>query len=99
MTARPPGEFASTHWSIVREARSDHARRREALESLCRTYWPPVYSYLRRRGHSPADVFMQQESGDPGHTPGPEEIFLNNALLENGHAVRKDAWEFGDWVM
>ena len=42
---------------------------------------------------------MQQESGDPGHTPGPEEIFLNNALLENGHAVRKDAWEFGDWVM
>lgn len=26
-----------------------------------------------------------------------DEIFLNNALLENGHAVRKDAWEFGDW--
>lgn len=26
-----------------------------------------------------------------------DEISLNNALLENGQAVRKDAWEFGDW--
>ena len=23
----------------------------EALESLCRTYWYPVYAYLRRKGH------------------------------------------------
>ena len=43
-----------------------------------------------------ADVFMQQESGDPGQATGPEEIFLNNALLSNGHAVRKDAEDFGD---
>jgi endonuclease YncB( thermonuclease family) len=35
-----------------------------------------------------ADVFLTTDSG---------EIFLNNALLENGQAVRKDAWEFGDW--
>ena len=28
---------------------------------------------------------------------GGSEIYLNNALLENGHAVRKDEWEFGDW--
>lgn len=50
------GEFAQTQWSTVRDARTDHARRREALEALCRTYWRPVYSYLRRRGHSPADA-------------------------------------------
>ena len=25
------------------------------------------------------------------------EHILNHALLENGHAVRKDAWEFRDW--
>ncbi len=25
------------------------------------------------------------------------DCFLNNALLENGHAVRKDSWQFGDW--
>ncbi len=24
-------------------------------------------------------------------------LFLNNALLGNGQATRKDAWEFGDW--
>ena len=36
-----------------------------------------------------ADVFLVGASG--------REIFLNNALLENGHAVTKQAWEFGDW--
>jgi RNA polymerase sigma factor (sigma-70 family) len=55
-TATPGGEFAPTQWSVVRDARGDEARRRPALENLCRTYWPPVYSYLRRHGHSPADA-------------------------------------------
>ena len=36
-----------------------------------------------------AEVFVPTKSGG--------EVFLNNALLENGHAVRKDEWEFGDW--
>ena len=36
-----------------------------------------------------ADVFAPAESGEP--------VFVNNALLENGHAERKDAWEFRDW--
>lgn len=25
----------------------------EALERLCRTYWYPLYAYVRRRGHPP----------------------------------------------
>lgn len=50
------GAFASTQWSVVLGARGDQARQRLALEQLCRTYWPPVYSFLRRRGHSPADA-------------------------------------------
>jgi len=27
-----------------------------ALESLCRAYWYPLYAYVRRLGHSPADA-------------------------------------------
>jgi RNA polymerase sigma-70 factor (ECF subfamily) len=28
----------------------------EALESLCRTYWYPLYAFVRRQGHSPHDA-------------------------------------------
>jgi RNA polymerase sigma-70 factor (ECF subfamily) len=48
--------FSPTQWSVVLAARSDSGRRREALEQLCATYWPPIYGYLRRRGHIPADA-------------------------------------------
>jgi len=27
-----------------------------ALEELCRTYWYPLYAYVRHQGHSPADA-------------------------------------------
>jgi len=36
-----------------------------------------------------ADVFLSPATD--------EEIFLNNTLLQNHHALRKDAWEFRDW--
>src|SRR5437764_2621589 len=29
---------------------------REALTSLCETYWYPLYAFLRSRGHSAADA-------------------------------------------
>jgi RNA polymerase sigma factor (sigma-70 family) len=50
------GVFSPTQWSVVLAARSDSARRREALEQLCATYWPPIYGYLRRRGKNPSDA-------------------------------------------
>src|ERR1043165_9320258 len=49
--------FATTHWSVVLAAGASHTpRARAALEYLCRTYWPPLYAYVRRRGHSPEDA-------------------------------------------
>jgi len=55
----PPGaaQFQNTRWSIVLAAgRNDSARAREPLETLCRTYWPPVYAFVRRQGHSSHDA-------------------------------------------
>jgi len=46
------GRFATTHWSVVLAAgEPESTRYRQALESLCRTYWFPLYAYLRRQGH------------------------------------------------
>jgi RNA polymerase sigma factor (sigma-70 family) len=52
-----PPVFITTHWSVVLTAiNQDSFRSVEALETLCRTYWHPLYAYVRRRGYSPADA-------------------------------------------
>ncbi len=49
--------FAATHWSLVLAAGRDSTPgARAALEKICRTYWPPLYSFIRRSGHAPADA-------------------------------------------
>jgi RNA polymerase sigma factor (sigma-70 family) len=49
--------FATTHWSVVLNARRGDAPQAEAsLEKLCQTYWLPLYAYVRRRGYSEADA-------------------------------------------
>jgi len=45
-------QFQTTRWSLVLEAREHDGRSRQALESLCRTYRPPVVAYIRGRGAS-----------------------------------------------
>ena len=49
--------FATTHWSVILAA-GDAAspKSAEALEKLCRTYWFPLYAYVRRAGRSPEDA-------------------------------------------
>ena len=42
--------FATTHWSVVLEAQGESPAAQEALEKLCRTYWRPIYAFLRRKG-------------------------------------------------
>jgi RNA polymerase sigma-70 factor (ECF subfamily) len=49
--------FAQTHWSVVLSAQgSDGPKASAALEALCRTYWFPLYGYVRRCGQSPEDA-------------------------------------------
>jgi len=46
--------FRTTQWSLVLAAgNQDSAQGHEALARLCRTYWLPVYAFIRKRGHSP----------------------------------------------
>ena len=50
-------DFETTHWSIVLAAGSQSTgRSREALATLCETYWYPLYAYLRRQGHNIEDA-------------------------------------------
>ena len=48
--------FTTTHWSVVLSARKNSPQTAAALEALCRTYWPPLYTYIRRRGHDVHDA-------------------------------------------
>ena len=50
-------EIATTQWSQVLAARdgSDNEARR-ALESLCQTYWQPLYAYVRHQGSGPEEA-------------------------------------------
>ena len=52
-----PQSFATTHWSVVLAAgHTSVAGAQEALETLCRAYWYPLYCFVRRQGFSPADA-------------------------------------------
>jgi RNA polymerase sigma-70 factor (ECF subfamily) len=51
------GLFTNTHWTVVLQAAQKATPQAEvALEKLCRTYWFPLYAYVRRRGHAPHDA-------------------------------------------
>lgn len=51
------GSFPTTQWSVVLAAgHTDSPQAAHALEKLARTYWYPLYAFLRRRGESPQDA-------------------------------------------
>jgi len=41
---------------VLAATRSDTTKAQAALEKLCRTYWYPLYAYVRRRGHPAPDA-------------------------------------------
>src|SRR5213080_3848722 len=51
-----PAAFRTTHWSVVLTAQDDSPAAHEALEKLCRTYWRPIYGFVRRQGVGPEEA-------------------------------------------
>ena len=46
-------QFATTHWNIVKAVGGeDEVAAKSALEKLCRTYWYPIYTFVRFQGHN-----------------------------------------------
>jgi RNA polymerase sigma factor (sigma-70 family) len=51
------GQFRTTCWSMVLLSAQSHTRDSEAArEELCRSYWYPLYAFVRRRGKTPEDA-------------------------------------------
>ena len=50
--------FQTTHWTVVLQGSQDEADEaaRKALATFGETYWPPLYTFVRRRGYSPSDA-------------------------------------------
>lgn len=74
--------FATTHWSVVLAAgQGAPPRAGEALETLCRAYWYPLYAYVRHRGHGAEDAQdLTQDFFARWLRPG----FLRNVEPEKG---------------
>ncbi len=55
--ANPGAVFVTTRWSVVLAAGlSTSVESEGALAQLCRTYWYPLYAFVRRQGRSPEDA-------------------------------------------
>lgn len=53
--------FGTTHWSMVLTAQGESPAANDALEKLCRTYWRPLYAFVRQQGcrHEEAEDLTQ----------------------------------------
>jgi RNA polymerase sigma factor (sigma-70 family) len=49
--------FATTHWSVVLAAGDQvGSRSAAALQTLCQSYWYPLYAYARQKGYGSQDA-------------------------------------------
>jgi DNA-directed RNA polymerase specialized sigma24 family protein len=50
--------FHTTDWSLILQAAKSQvpANSQRALGDFCEAYWPPLYTFVRRRGYSPSDA-------------------------------------------
>ena len=94
-------QFPPTLWSVVLAAGgSGSTRAREALESLCRSYWYPLYAFTRRQGKSPADAedltqsfFERLLERDALAKAAPEKGRFRSFLLASLKNFLRDEWD------
>ena len=81
-SATPQGTlFATTRWSVVLTAGAGSAAAGDALGTLCRAYWYPLYAFVRRKGNSPHDA---QDLTQAFFARLLERGWLNQAVPERG---------------
>jgi len=81
--------FATTHWSVVLAAGDPASpKARAALETLCRTYWYPLYAYLRRIGHAPEDAEDLVQG-----------FFLHLLRREVLHSIQREGGRFRSFLL
>ena len=80
--------FATTHWSVVLEAQGESPAAQEALETLCRVYWRPLYAFVRRQGcgHEEAQDLTQG-------------FFVSLFERESLNAVRKEKGRLRSYLL
>lgn len=78
--------FQTTHWSVVLQAATGDSL--NALDQLCSTYWYPLYAFVRRQGHEPADA--------QDLTQGFFELFLSKYYLKD---VDRDKGRFRSFLL
>ena len=80
--------FTTTHWSMVLEAQTESPTAQEALEKLCQIYWPPIYSFVQRKGVDP------EEAKDIT-----QDFFADLLEHRNLTAVRKEKGRFRSYLL
>ena len=85
---------------VLTAGRRDTTRARAALESLCQTYWPPLYAYVRRRGNSPEDAqdltqafFARLLERNAVAAVAPEKGRFRSFLLASLNHFLSDEWD------
>lgn len=97
------GVFPATQWSVVLAAVGTGSRPAAgALDALCAAYWLPLYAYVRRAGHSPADAedltqqfFARLLSGDGLKTADPARGRFRTFLLTSMQRFLVSEWRRG----
>lgn len=94
-------QFTTTHWSVVLAARDGASPQAvQALEKLCRTYWFPLYAYVRRQGHRAHDAqdlvqgfFARLLQGNFLENVGPQKGKFRSFLLAALKHFVSDEWD------